>query len=1389
MSAQKQNMDAINYYIFYSKNNAMVKVTKKTFKKLALPVLDFTKFKVKIHGGMSRKIVKTLLQSFRAEGIIDSCSDVLSGVTVVWQCLSLLGRVNKQAQKYTSLIMPVCLLLLELKDLYQNPQNITGSTLIKISLHLINLYIGSNSFAAESLDSFALAGISYLLPSAAIDFLKRMQTFSNAKICDDSSAVYRVSSIIIDFISTIMAKLPFGMVISGYIQDLLKWCKISPSHFLLYRMENVLNKYEQARKQLLSKEFVKEIKDLYKEIDVNKEILEWSKRSAVVSTKLAEFKRMHTIVCYNESVSRVEPAAFIFEGPPGCGKSITSTQIQACLQEQIYTHITKPAGETKDFYDNYAEQPIFAMDDVGAGGPSQWRNLINMVSEAKLPLDCAQAHLKGTKFFNSEIILITSNDFSSLNGLTKTDCIANKEALHRRGFVFNFDNAKVTERSFTGKVVLKYFDAINSQWVEGLPQYLFRFCPSLKNIPAIYVSSNGDLKEFFGWTLAVIKGVRLAKKNMHDSLKLSDADVDNVKNIADRYLSEGIDKLIAIANIGNIFHPAVEEEDEESATFVDDVTPPSVFDRISSQVEKVIDLVSDSFIQAFVKSKIFYEVLMDFFRGFIDSMTQNISSIMDGGIKLWVVIIFVIFVCVILSVTLFKKKSVFIPEYSLYQDSAHVPRNLVRGIYDVTINSTDGQQSMKALISGHLVILPYHSLIHSVGGVKADNFRIVIYGDKDKGSILVDQELVSIVYSDSASDLVVLSLPENFPTPFKNLSKFVQEDVKIVNPYFLNNHGVIALSGYDFSAAQTNVYAAFDWQNSFGPTDFQYNVHGPGLCGSLIVVHTGERTSIVGMHVAGCKTQGKGVAKFWSPTIRSVLYNLMKKDVNFQIPFKPAPYKEDSSVMRLRLDEEQMSIDEFKKIQASVPTTSKLISTPLYGIYPVTRFPAQLDKFGRCTVKDVAKKSFSKVKQVDEAEMDFAVKCLNNLVPSYCAITESEVVKGTALLAGLNKDSSNGFGCLKDKNEYIDFEAGKFKDFLREEIIDIEKQLKEGKYPWKSFVWVEALKDELRGVEKEGEPRSFRVGTIHSQILAKKYMGNMVEKIIMDKWFSGIMVGINPFKDWQKLYEKLISTRVFAADIKKWDGGMLPQVQRAVINIIASKCETVQDRFIIRAILESLVHSLVILQDDLVMTTHSLPSGHFLTAIFNSLVNRFYTAMWYYRNIKTKGITPTVLSFFSDVLDFVYGDDKLVGVLRHEDVLNARTCRSFFESIGLGLTTSDKREIDFDFQSIDEVDFLKRKFVFHEDLGKIMCPLDLRTLYSGLSFADSSKVMGDVVGDKIHNFQRELYLHPNFDQNVSDFYDRLNRLNYPYLALPKSYLRFLYSDSIELDELFQRLYI
>lgn len=190
-----------------------------------------------------------------------------------------------------------------------------------------------------------------------------------------------------------------------------------------------------------------------------------------------------------------------------------------------------------------------------------------------------------------------------------------------------------------------------------------------------------------------------------------------------------------------------------------------------------------------------------------------------------------------------------------------------------------------------------------------------------------------------------------------------------------------------------------------------------------------------------------------------------------------------------------------------------------------------------------------------------------------------------------------------------------------------------------------------------------------------------------------------------------------------------------------------------------------------------MPSGSFLTAIFNSIINKFYTAMWYYRYCKKNNVEPTVKDFWQTIIDYVYGDDKLNGIKKYANFLNALTLREFCVSIGMNLTSSDKSAITRPFENIDDVTFLKRSFRYHNKLGKIVCPLDLRTLFSGLSFVDAGKDVELVMDAKVGNFQREIYLHTDRDYLLSDFKNRLAQFPLSqHRILTESYLLELYKD-------------
>jgi hypothetical protein len=316
------------------------------------------------------------------------------------------------------------------------------------------------------------------------------------------------------------------------------------------------------------------------------------------------------------------------------------------------------------------------------------------------------------------------------------------------------------------------------------------------------------------------------------------------------------------------------------------------------------------------------------------------------------------------------------------------------------------------------------------------------------------------------------------------------------------------------------------------------------------------------------------------------------------------------------------------------------------------------------------------------------------------------------------------------------------------------------------------LKDELRTQGKD--PRSFRVSRLHMQILTKSVFGKLVEHIVTNRHQNEIMIGVNPFTEWTNIYNKINTHYKWAADVGKYDGKMLAQVQQAIADVF--KEFFVCDEKLIDAVISFTIYSAVAINDDAYLTTHSMPSGSWMTAMWNSLCNRFYTAMWYYRNMKHT--RPTVAKFNMHIVDLVYGDDRVNALNNPEyaEQLNAITMRDFFNSLGMDFTDSSKGQVSTKFQHISEITFLKRAFKYHPVLMEIVGPLDMNTIHSTIAYVDSKKDVTQVTQDKISAFQRELYLHENSEGKVVELMKVCQSKGIPFTFLNKEYLFNLYKN-------------
>jgi hypothetical protein len=1286
-----------------------------------------------------------------------------------------------------------------------------------------------SEWEAQSFEGLLMSLATMMLPKAVFETIKRMSTFTNSKLLDDTSCVH-------DFLASAMSVVEYAIKLlplpAGFVEKLSGWFELIPfgnDHKLLEDLRKTHVSWKRDKTLLMSQEFGTSVRSNGVRLAASSKLCEWARRSPRVQSIINDFKTVERALSAYEDAGRVEPACYIFEGPPGVMKSYFVSMLVNALDEPRYIHTVKPTNDGKDFWDMYNNESVVIMDDVGQQDVSQWRMLINLVSPLKYPLDCARAELKDTKFFSSSKLLLTTNNFMGIQGITKADGIGNVKALWRRGYVFKFNVVRVDAPEgvfLQGSIDFFHFDLVQDRFLQGFPAC---FEQKLPNFPSTFALARGtERSKCILWMSKILAVFDFIKDSQKKASVLSTRDVQLLKEELRQFKVDAgcvfqpqmnsiiygdsrdfpsppvYDPVFAakqrkeqeekeriacevkagwletyapylhrvrnrIANFkaapGAEFKPQMDQ-----TVFGDerDYTLPPTYNR-EAEADPVED-VETPIVQAG-----WLEVLASYISEGFSSLVQSLGEFITmiepelkvGLLSVVICNIAFVFVCKVTErVVKWHQQGSTTSSVAGFRKEATQPESSLVGAigkqtFEVKVLAEGREAQCFGLLSGHFIVLNSHCCLAETG-------FITVYKDREADHRLLDHHRFRRVYFNVFEDVCVLELDVHSMTPFKNLShmfvnKSLGGDLFLVNRFGNIPMATILNKSQDLPVFYRVKHAGVEYTYDFKPSQVvTYSLEEKGLCGTMLC---NSQRGVVGMHSAGSAGLC-GASVVWSNTTREAIGSLLAKD----------KYILDIGVSEKTIDGfSGIKLD--KSYYVNIPSKSKIVPSVLFGSFPNNKEPANLTKDGYHTVKTVAKKSFIGAEKVDEDELDFASSVVSVYLPFFKDLTDEQVVNGTELLAGINKKSSNGFGCLVGKEAYIDFPAGKPKDTFREELDLFCTAVQKGEVPLEKCLSTECLKDETRAFRKQGEPRSFRISTIHTQYLTKKFTGALVEQIIASRSFNQIMVGVNPYKEWNQIYSTLERCEgVWAGDIGKWDGKMLPQVQRELNRLILAKYKG-RNYEVLGFLLGLIPACPVAVQDDVFLTTHSMPSGNFLTAIYNSIINKFYTAMWYRR---VMGPTATATGFFKHVVDYVYGDDKLNGVTNTSLGLNALSMKSFFNSLGMDFTDASKREVTKEFESLSEVSFLKRSFLFHPDLGRVMCPLDTETIYSTMNWVDKSKDELVVLEGKISSYQREMFLHHDiYDEAMALLVSECEKVGVSCIVLPPSYLINLFTFDVD----------
>ena len=217
--------------------------------------------------------------------------------------------------------------------------------------------------------------------------------------------------------------------------------------------------------------------------------------------------------------------------------------------------------------------------------------------------------------------------------------------------------------------------------------------------------------------------------------------------------------------------------------------------------------------------------------------------------------------------------------------------------------------------------------------------------------------------------------------------------------------------------------------------------------------------------------------------------------------------------------------------------------------------------------------------------------------------------------------------------------------------------------------------------------------------------------------------------DWDHIYRYLRpdkTWKAFCGDYSNFDQRMgaqlLEEAWKLIIVICLSSVKYPKEVFrLLVGLTMECIYICVNYFGDFLIISGTNPSGHALTVVINSIVNSIYIRLAW-------------LAIFSDLDDFdehvrliVYGDDNVVSVHpRFQRQFNLVTVSNALAMFGVVYGDAAKTGILKEFNSWDEITFLKRYFVEDAELGCILAPIELASVHKMLIIGvDNKKVCSE----------------------------------------------------------------
>jgi len=545
---------------------------------------------------------------------------------------------------------------------------------------------------------------------------------------------------------------------------------------------------------------------------------------------------------------------------------------------------------------------------------------------------------------------------------------------------------------------------------------------------------------------------------------------------------------------------------------------------------------------------------------------------------------------------------------------------------------------------------------------------------------------------------------------------------------------------------------------------FQYECEtNEGDCGSVLVSFNSTLPShkLCGLHVASIRNPAKKISYPDKEVDNRVVYNgravvVAQEHIEKMISLLDC----DSDKFSLNLDDPRLNVlpssesdlspslpfsGEFHalgKVAKPVATewSTSLIQTPITGVLQETKVkPAHLkaveDPESGAKILPIYQsiaKAGNKAVLYDYEILKVCSDIVSNKISQNSAIKpftmsfEQAVfgLQGSGLITSLTTSTSPGYPfCFMrapqtgGKKTWIDFEKGFVSTELEKEALEVLEAMRKGIRP--SVVWMDFGKDETRPIAKVDalKTRSINCSPLVFTIVCRMLYGSFCAAMVDGRIGNGSAIGLNPYSfEWSDLAFHLqkVGDFLIAGDFGNWDGGLTAELMWAGFDVMelwyrAGEEEIptpgqLEMRVARRTAFEDIVHSCHVIGDDLYQWSHAMPSGTYLTAFLNTLIN--WIIFCYFCLIS--GMRAS--DFLKNVEGIVLGDDHVYSVSPKYSYLNQTVFKEFVQQHGMVYTDESKSDAEHVFRPLTEVEFLKRKFVFDVDLNRWMAPLSFDSI-------------------------------------------------------------------------------